>query len=127
MTDKTDLQKFIEWCRSYTDMPESLKNSMLQDALEEIKQHGFDNLSSNIYLRLISFYTCKLLDDKSTSKYVPSLLNNSNIDMSSLDTMYKNTAGLRELSKSLIKFNKGYKTADGEYLKYLQRLINDGV
>jgi len=127
MTDKPDLQKFIEWCRSYTDMPESLKNSMLQDALEEIKQHGFDNLSSNIYLRLISFYTCKLLDDKSTSKYVPSLLNNSNIDMSSLDTMYKNTAGLRELSKSLIKFNKGYKTTDGEYLKYLQKLINDDV
>ena len=118
-----DLQNFIEWCIEYNNIPEGVRNKLLNDAYDEIKDRGFDNISSNIYPRLISFYTCKLLKDKNSSKYVSSIINNSNVDISSIDNLYNDVGGARKLAKSLLLFNKGYKNTSGDYLDYLQKFM----
>ena len=118
-----EFQNFIEWCIEYNNIPEGARNKLLNDAYDEIKDHGFDNISSNIYPRLISFYTCKLLKDKNSAKYVSSILKNSNVDISSIDNLYKDVDGSRKLAKSLLLFNKGYKNTNGDYLDYLQKFM----
>ena len=120
---KKDFQNFIKWCIEYDKMNHDFKNGMLNDTYAEIKKNGFDNVSSNIYLRIISFYTCKLLQDKNSAKYVSSILNNSNVDISSIDNLYNDVDGARKLAKSLLLFNKGYKNTSGDYLDYLQKFM----
>ena len=118
-----DLQNFIIWCKAYTKINDDLKNKMLEDAYDEIKKYGFDNLSSHIYVRLIAFYTCKLLKDNNSAKYIPSILKNTNVDISSADNLYKDVDGARKLARSLLLFNKGYRNTNGGYLDYLQKFV----
>lgn len=120
---KKDFQNFIKWCIEYDKMNNDFKAGMLNDTYEKIKKYGFDNVGSNIYLRIISFYTCKLLKDKNSSKYVSSILNNSNVDISSIDNLYNDVDGARKLARSLLLFNKGYENTNGDYLDYLQKFM----
>lgn len=121
-----NFQNFIRWCIEYDKMNSNLKQNILKDTYEEIKKYGFDNLSSHVYVRLISFYTCKLLKDKNSAKYISSILKNSNVDISSIDNLYRDVDGARKLARSLLLFNKGYNKVDGEYLDYLQKFMGLG-